>query len=79
MKKMTLGEIVRSAREAQGLSLRDVERLCDGEISNPYISQIEHGLMLAPHPFKLIALGFALKIRIRDLYDAAGYLPKKGF
>jgi transcriptional regulator with XRE-family HTH domain len=39
---------LRARREALGLTLRDVEAITEGRISNPYLSQLENGRIKRP-------------------------------
>lgn len=73
-KKKTLASLVRDARERRGLSLRDIELLSEGEITNVYVSQIEIGKVTTPHPKKLKVISRVLQIGLLDLFEACGYL-----
>lgn len=68
-----LGDYVRSQRQLARLSLRQAAALA--RISNPYLSQIEHGLAL-PSVTVLNALAEALQVSAEDLLvRAAGVGP----
>lgn len=75
--KLTLADALRSARESRGLTLRDIELLSEGEISNAYVSQLELGHVTEPHPVKLKVLARVYKMDLLTLYRLAGYLPEK--
>lgn len=66
------GEYLRSLREEQRLSLRDVAAKTGVSIS--YITQIEHGKRKAPGPEVLKRLALSYNVPVRDLLKAAGYL-----
>lgn len=69
------GEYVRSQRQLARLSLRQAAELA--RISNPYLSQIEHGLAL-PSVTVLRALADALEVSTDTLLlRAAGVAPKE--
>lgn len=70
---MTLGEAIKAARIAAGMSLRDVERATDGGISNGYLSLLESGKVKEPSPYHLHSLAQALKLDYAELIRLAGY------
>lgn len=74
MKSNKLPARLRAARMAQGLSLRDVERLSDDRISNPYLNQIELGREGDVNPRKLRVLAKILKLDFLEVMILAGYL-----
>jgi len=65
----TLGDVIRQQRELQALSLRQLAGLTG--ISNPYLSQIEHGLR-DPSNTVVDAIADALDLTSERLYEAAG-------
>ena len=65
----TLGDVIRQQRELHELSLRELARLTG--ISNPYLSQIEHGLR-EPSTTVVNAIADALDMTTERLYAAAG-------
>jgi transcriptional regulator with XRE-family HTH domain len=68
----TLGDIIRAQRELHELSLRQLADLAG--ISNPYLSQIEHG-MRAPSEAVLHGIAEALGLPVEKLYRDAGWEP----
>jgi len=66
------GEYLRSLREGQKLSLREVAAKTGVSVS--YITQIENGRRNAPGPEVLKKLAPAYNVPVRDLLKAAGYL-----
>ena len=66
------GEYLRSLREGQKLSLREVAAKTGVSVS--YITQIENGRRKAPGPEVLKRLAPAYSVPVRDLLRAAGYL-----
>jgi len=68
----SLGDIIRRQRDLHELSLRQLADLAG--ISNPYLSQIEHG-MRAPSEAVLQAIASALHIPVENLYREAGLRP----
>jgi transcriptional regulator with XRE-family HTH domain len=65
----TLGDVIRQQREMHELSLRQLARLTG--ISNPYLSQIEHG-QRDPSRTVVDAIADALDMSTERLYEAAG-------
>ena len=65
----TLGDVIRQQRELHELSLRQLAQLTG--ISNPYLSQIEHGLR-DPSTTVVDSLADALDMTTEALYTAAG-------
>lgn len=67
----TLGNCLREARLAKGLSLRAVEEATG--ISNAYLSQLESGKVKQPSPVTLHDLSELYGISYADLMILAGY------
>ncbi|MBA7548163.1 hypothetical protein ES705_40610 [subsurface metagenome] len=67
-------EYLKSLREQQRMSLRDVERRT--EVSNAYLSQIELGKRPPPHPNILKKLAPIYDVSVYELMAAAGYLDE---
>lgn len=68
------GAYLRQARNATGMTLRDVEAATDNTISNGYLSQIEKGTIQQPSPRILHRLADAYGIAYSDLMERAGYI-----
>ena len=69
-----LGQYLRDARMALGLSLRDVDEATGHEVSNAYLSQLETGKVKKPSPHVLYALSLALSVPYDQLMQRAGYI-----
>ena len=69
-----LGQYLKTARTAQGLSLRAVEEATGKEVSNAYLSQLETGKVRKPSPHVLHALSHALAIPYELLMKRTGYI-----
>jgi transcriptional regulator with XRE-family HTH domain len=67
-----LGAYIRRQRELQKLSMRQLADLAG--ISNPYLSQIEHGLR-EPSEKVLDALARNLEVSVETLYERGGRRP----
>ena len=67
-----LGDYLLQTRKRLGLTLRQAETLT--HVSNAYISQIESGLRLDPHPNILRDLAKGYGIDFQELIKIAGYL-----
>jgi transcriptional regulator with XRE-family HTH domain len=72
MEEGNIGQFLKSLRERQRLSMRDVER--ETGVSNAYISQMESGSRPPPRPEILKKLARAYKVTTRELLMRAGYL-----
>ncbi len=77
---IALGQFLRAAREARGLSLREVER--QSGVSNAYLSQVESGRIKEPSPNVLFKLTELYGAAYEQAMELAGYptpkRPKKG-
>jgi len=73
--KVTLGQYLASIRNDRKMSLRQVEEASRKEVSNAYLSQLEHGKILQPSPTILNKLAEIYEIEYVTLMDLAGYLP----
>ncbi|MBM2825406.1 MAG: hypothetical protein HW402_1070 [Dehalococcoidales bacterium] len=71
MEESNFGQFLKSLRERQRMSLRDVEKECG--VSNAYIAQIEKGGRPPPRPDVLKKLARAYKVTVRELLMRAGY------
>lgn len=67
----TLGEYLRGLRRARDLTLREVERLTGGTVSNPYLCQLETGKVKNPSPAVLDDLAWAYGVDYHELIDRA--------
>ncbi len=74
MDEPNFGQFMKSLRERQRMSLRDVEK--ESGVSNAYIAQIERGDRPAPSPEILRKLAGAYKVTVRELLMRAGYLDE---
>jgi len=68
----SFGEYIRTLREEQRLSLREVEKLSG--VSNSYLGLIERGQRPIPQVDILKKLAPVYDVPVRDLLKAAGYL-----
>jgi len=68
-----LAKLLQSLR-GDRYSLRDVERLTSGLVSNVYLSQLETAKRTDPHPRILVALARAYEVSPTLLFEAAGYV-----
>lgn len=69
---MSLGEVLKRARNARGLSLRDAER--ETGISNGYLSQLESDNVRQPSPHHLHKLADLYGQDYAELMQLAGYV-----
>src|SRR3546814_13756384 len=71
-----LGGFLKKVRQSRGLSLREVERLTDGTVSNGYLSQLENGNIDKPAAMMLHRLSNAYKIEYHEIMKLAGFLTE---
>ncbi len=74
MEEANLGQFLKSLRDRQRMSLRDVEK--ESGVSNAYIAQLEKGDRPAPSPDILKKLAKAYNVTVRELLMRAGYLDE---
>jgi HTH-type transcriptional regulator, competence development regulator len=74
---MSLGEYLKALRAMKGWTLREVEEATDGEVSNAYLSQLEHGKISKPSPNILHSLASAYGAAYEVLMTKAGYLAPR--
>jgi len=67
-----LGAYLKQLRLSRGFSLRDVERITDGKVSNAYLSQVETGKVKHPTAVMLHRLTAAYCSDFGDMMRAAG-------
>lgn len=72
--KHTLGQYLSSQRKSKGLSLREVEEATEHEISNAYLSQLEHDKIAKPSPNILYNLATVYNVPYEILMEKAGYI-----
>lgn len=70
----TLAQYLKELRITKDLSLRDVEKKTNNEVSNAYLSQLESGKITKPSPHILEHLAKAYSIQYEDLMVVAGYM-----
>ena len=71
-----LGGFLRSIRKSRGLSLRDVERMTEGAVSNGYLSQLENGNIDKPSAMMLHRLSSTYKLDYQEIMKRAGFLTE---
>lgn len=71
-----LGDILRHARQHQGLSLRQVEQRIG--VSNAHLSQIERGAIRRPDPAILMNLAELYGLNYELVAEWSGYLQREG-
>jgi len=74
MEEANFGQFLKSLRDRQRMSLRDVEK--ESGVSNAYIAQLEKGDRPAPSPDILKKLAHVYNITVRELLMRAGYLDE---
>ena len=73
-----LGAYLKSLRAGAKLSLREVEEATGKEVSNAYLSQLEHGKISKPSPNILHSLAAVYHVQYEKLMEYAGYLSSSG-
>jgi transcriptional regulator with XRE-family HTH domain len=75
-KSKSLGELLKELREANKLTLREMEKQTG--ISNAYLSQVENGQIKKPSPNYLFKISEALNYPYESLMERAGFVvPSK--
>ena len=69
-----MAQLLTDLRQASGLSLREIEKATNGEVSNVYLSQLENGRRTDPNPRLLVALARVYQRPVQELFEAAGYV-----
>jgi HTH-type transcriptional regulator, competence development regulator len=72
----TFGSFLRDLRKSRGFTLRDVERITEGQISNAYLSQLETGGIERPSAMKLHRLASAYAVDYNVLMEKAGFIAE---
>lgn len=72
----TFGSFLNDLRKSRGFTLRDVERITDGQISNGYLSQLEKGGIEKPSAMKLHRLASAYAVDYNTLMEHAGFVTE---
>src|SRR5687767_3961213 len=70
----TLGDYLKAVRLGLEMTLRDVEKATDKEVSNAYLSQLENRIIESPSPHVLYTLSQVYKISYENLMQRAGYI-----
>ena len=68
----SLGQWLKDRREQLGFSLRDIERITDGKISNAYLSQVETGKIASISAINLHRLCAAYALDFAEALERAG-------
>lgn len=68
-----LGDYLRELRKGKGLTLRQVELLANGQLSNSYLCQLENGDIKHPSPNILYLLASIYTVPYSDVLIQAGY------
>ena len=71
---LDLGGYLSDLRRAKRLTLRQVEDATGKEVSNAYLSQLEHGRIAKPSPNVLYRLAEVYGARYDVLMEKAGYI-----
>ena len=72
-----LGEFLIRVREATGLTLRQVEEATGNDVSNAYLSQLEHSRVSKPSPTVLHSLSTVYGVSYENLMEKAGYISPR--
>lgn len=71
-----IGKYLKEVRNSRGYSLRKVEQLTDGKISNGYLSQLENGDIARPSAIMLHRLAAAYGVDYALLMERAGFVSE---
>ncbi len=67
----TFGQWLKATREGRGLTLRQVEAISNGRLSNAYVCQLEGDQIDNPSVIKLHALSAALAVDFAEMCERA--------
>lgn len=70
----SLAAFLTDLRSQTDWSLRDVERMTGGVVSNVYLSQLENGHRSDPHPKVLVALARVYGVPWQLMFEKAGFV-----
>ncbi|MDA9483110.1 hypothetical protein XI07_13965 [Bradyrhizobium sp. CCBAU 11445] len=70
------GKFLKDIRESRQMSLRDVERVTGGKVSNGYLSQLENGGIAKPSAVMLHRLSAVYAIDYGTLMERAGFVSE---
>jgi transcriptional regulator with XRE-family HTH domain len=74
----SFGDYLKAIRVGLKMSLRDVERATEKDVSNAYLSQLETGKIESPSPHIIYALAEVYGVSYESLMKRAGYIaPSK--
>jgi transcriptional regulator with XRE-family HTH domain len=65
----TLGQFIERVARQKGINFHDIERNCDGKISNSYVSKIVNGEVDNPTVDKIVALAVGMGISPFDILE----------
>jgi len=71
-----IGKYLKEVRNSRGFSLRKVEQLTEGKISNGYLSQLENGDIARPSAIMLHRLAAAYGVDYALLMERAGFVSE---
>ncbi len=71
---LSLGQYLSNQRIRKKMTLREVEEATDHEISNAYLSQLEHDKISKPSPNILYSLSLVYGVPYEILMEKAGYI-----
>lgn len=74
--ELSLGHYLAYLRTTKKLSLRAVEEATDKEVSNAYLSQLEHDRIQKPSPNILYSLAEVYAVPYEKLMEKAGYITQ---
>lgn len=75
-KELTLGQYLADQRILKHMTLREVEQACNGDVSNAYLSQLEHDRISKPSPNILFSLASVYGVPYEILMGKAGYITE---
>ena len=74
--KPGFGKFLNEIRRSRGFTLRDVEKITEGKISNGYLSQLENGVIERPSAVMLHRLATAYAVDYNVLMEKAGFVSE---
>lgn len=75
-KKADFGPFMKDLRRSRKFTLRDVEKITEGKISNAYLSQLENGIIEKPSAMMLHRLASAYAVDYNLMMEKAGLISE---
>ena len=69
VERSSASSMLKARRQELGFTLREVEKITGGQISNAYLSQLENGRIKSPSLRLICALAAAYAVSVETIHD----------